>query len=227
MNEFIGAALAFPAVLFGAALLVVIAFWLLVLAGATEYDAFDAQVDTGVGADGVGGSGGSGGAGLGGVPVTIPVSLLIAIAWFTTLTGSVLVRRQVDPGTARTLWSAAVLVAGSLIAWGVTRLLVRRLRDLVPEQAPPSRLDFIGLTCTIRTGSVSADFGQAEVAAADGSTALVQVRQAEPADAAGAADALGAGCTGLLYAFDVEGEFFWVAPYDPELDPRNAPRNAA
>ncbi|AXG78431.1 hypothetical protein [Streptomyces paludis] len=225
MNEFIGAALGFPAVLFGAALLVVIAFWLLVLAGAAEHDAFNSSMDTGTGADSAGGTGSTGGAGLGGVPVTIPVSLLIAIAWFTTLAGSVLVRRQVEPGTGRTLWSAAVLVAGALIAWGVTRLLVRRLRDLVPEQAPPSRLDFIGLTCTIRTGSVSADFGQAEVAAADGSTALVQVRQAETAHEAGTAGTAGAlvsGSTGLLYAFDVEGEFFWVAPYDPALDPRNA-----
>ncbi|RDG37924.1 hypothetical protein [Streptomyces corynorhini] len=204
MSEFLTAALGFPAVLFGVALIVVIAFWLLVLAGAAEYDAFNAQVDTDAGPTG-----------LGGVPVTVPVSLLIALAWFASLAGSVLVRRHVEPGTVRTLWSFAVLVAASLIAWGVTRLLVRRLRDLVPEQAPPSRLDFIGLTCTIRTGSVSADFGQAEVAAADGSTALVQVRQSGD-------DVMGYGSTGLLYAFDVEGEFFWVSPYDTALDPRAA-----
>ncbi|MFF5568322.1 hypothetical protein ACFY7Z_27715 [Streptomyces sp. NPDC012623] len=210
MSEFLSAATSFPAVLFGVALIVVIAFWLLVLAGAAEYDAFTSQVDldspVGTGANATG---------LGGVPVTIPVSSLIAIAWFTSLAGSVLVRRQVEPGTVRTLWSFAVLAAASLIAWGVTRLLVRRLRDLVPEQAPPSRLDFIGLTCTIRTGSVSADFGQAEVAAADGSTAVVQVRQSGD-------DVMGFGSTGLLYAFDVEGEFFWVAPYDAALDPRSA-----
>ncbi|MFJ8002107.1 hypothetical protein ACIQ7D_34215 [Streptomyces sp. NPDC096310] len=204
MNEFYGAALGFPAVLFGAALLVVVGFWLLVIAGAAEHDSFSVRLTTEA-------------AGLGGVPVAVPVSVLIATAWFASLAGSVLVRRSVEPGAARTLGSGAVLVGAVLIAWGVTRLLVRRLRDLVPEQAPPSRLDFIGLTCTIRTGSVSADFGQAEVAADDGSTALVQVRRAGPdADAA-----LAAGSTGLLYAFDAEGEFFWVAPYDPALDPRS------
>ncbi|MFD5749438.1 hypothetical protein [Streptomyces sp. NPDC127033] len=204
MSEFFDAALGFPAVLFGAALLVVIGFWLLVVVGAAEHDAFSSHLT-------------------GGVPVTVPVSVLVATAWFASLAGSVPVRRSVEPGGARTLWSGVVLVGAVLIAWGVTRLLVRRLRDLVPEQAPPSRLDFIGLTCTIRTGSVSADFGQAEVAAADGSTALVQVRCPDPGPAGeGEAGALGAGATGLLYAFDAEGEFFWVAPYDPALDPRSA-----
>ncbi|MFI6699189.1 hypothetical protein ACIBJC_09480 [Streptomyces sp. NPDC050509] len=206
MNEFYRAALGFPAALFGAALIVVVGFWLLVVAGAAEHDSFSGHMNT------------PAGGGFGGVPVAVPVSVLIATAWFVSLAGSVLVRRSVEPGAARTLWSGAVLAGAALIAWGVTRLLVRRLRDLVPEQAPPSRLDFIGLTCTIRTGSVSADFGQAEVAAADGSTALVQVRRAGADEAAH----LAAGSTGLLYAFDAEGEFFWVGPYDPALDPRSA-----
>ncbi|MFE2037206.1 hypothetical protein ACFXBB_28950 [Streptomyces scopuliridis] len=205
MSEFLDAALGFPAVLFGAALLVVIAFWLLVLAGAAEHDSFQPRLGTDA-------------AGLGGVPVTVTVSLMIAVAWFAGLAGSVLVRRSGVSGTAGTLLSVAVPAAALLIAWGVTRLLVRRLRDLVPEQAPPSRLDFIGLTCTIRTGSVSADFGQAEVAADDGSTAVVQVRQTGRSGD----DALVAGSTGLLYAYDVDGEFFWVAPFDPALDPRSA-----
>ena len=55
-------------------------------------------------------------------------------------------------------------------------------------------------------------FGQAEVRPADGSSALVQVRQSGD-------DTLGSGSTGLLYAYDEPGEFFWVAPYDSALDP--------
>ncbi|MFI5758263.1 hypothetical protein [Streptomyces sp. NPDC051569] len=215
MSEFLTAASGFPAALFGATLLVVVAFWLLVLAGAVEHDSLDTHVD----ADSVGFGG------LGGVPVTVPVSLMIAVAWCVSLTGSVLVHRSDASGSLRTLCSVAVLLAASLIAWGVTRLLVRLLRDLVPEQAPPSRLDFIGLTCTIRTGSVSMDFGQAEVAAADGSTAIVQVRQTVQdgrSDALSADGVLTAGSTALLYAFDEDGEFFWVAPFDTALDPRTA-----
>ncbi|MEV7089783.1 hypothetical protein AB0O07_28500 [Streptomyces sp. NPDC093085] len=220
--EFFDAALGFPAVLFGAALLVVIGFWLLVAIGAAEHDSFSPDF-THL-------TEGAGSAGLWGVPVAVPVSVFTVTAWFTSLAGSVPVRRWVEPGGVRTLWSGAVLAGAALVAWGVTRLLVRRLRDLVPEQTPPSRLDFIGLTCVIRTGSVSADFGQAEVTAADGSTALVQVRRPDTdgtdrtgrADRTGGAERFTAGSTGLLYAFDVEGEFFWVSPYDPALDPRSA-----
>ncbi|MFK0235375.1 hypothetical protein [Streptomyces vinaceus] len=203
MGEFSTAALGFPAALFSAALVVVIGFWLLVLVGGADHHGFD-------------GHGHGDAVGAGGVPVTVAASLMIAIAWFTSLTGSVLVRRLDPSGAVRAGLDLAVLAAAMLLAWSVTRLLLRRLRVLFPDQPPPSRLDFIGVTCTIRTGSVSASFGQAEVAAADGSTAVVQVRQQGHDD-------LRAGSTALLYAFDEDGEFFWVAPFDPALDPRSAP----
>lgn len=82
----------------------------------------------------------------------------------------------------------------------------------------------MGQVCTVRTGSVSADFGQAEVAAADGSTAIVQVRQ--PPRPSSPGEVLTSGATGLLYAYDAEGEFFWVSPYDAALAPRPLPRKA-
>ncbi len=66
----------------------------------------------------------------------------------------------------------------------------------------------------IRTGRVTADFGQAEVAAEDGSTATVQVRTPTPDPG------LTAGRTALIFDYDAEGEHFLVAPFDPSsLDP--------
>ncbi|MCX5386402.1 hypothetical protein [Streptomyces sp. NBC_00083] len=202
MTEFLAAALGFPAALFSAALIVVVAFWLLVLVGAAEHTTFNGDVHGPV-------------FGGGGVPVSVAVSLLTGISWFISLAGSVLVRRSGASGVAGAALEAGVLAAALLCGWALTRFLVGRLRRAFPDRPPPSRLDFVGLTCTIRTGSVSGDFGQAEVAAADGSTALVQVRQS-------GTDPLGLGSTGLLYAFDDDGEFFWVAPYDTALDPRDA-----
>ncbi|MEU9097669.1 hypothetical protein [Streptomyces sp. NPDC048361] len=200
MTEFMAAALGFPAALFSAALIVVVAFWLLVLVGAAEHTTFDGDVHGHVfGGDGV--------------PVSVAVSLLTGVSWFISLSGSVLIRRSGASGTTAAALAAGVLAVALLCGWIVTRFLVGRLRRAFPDHPPPSRLDFVGLTCTIRTGSVSADFGQAEVAAADGSTALVQVRQS-------GTEPLRLGSTGLLYAFDDDGEFFWVAPYDAALDPR-------
>lgn len=150
------------------------------------------------------------------MPVTVPVSLFTLLAWFASLAGSVLVRRAELPDGVRTALDAAVLVAALLAAWIVTRFAVRRLRALLPAQPPPSRLDFVGLVCTVRTGSVTTDFGQAEVASDDGSTAVVQVRVQGDDVLRG----LRSGDTALLYAYDEPGEFFWIAPFDAALDPR-------
>jgi hypothetical protein len=57
---------------------------------------------------------------------------------------------------------------------------------------------------------VTHDFGQAEVHAPDGSSAIVQVRQAGDDD-------LTAGTVALLFAHDADGEFFWVVPLDVAL----------
>ncbi|MEU5720124.1 hypothetical protein AB0G71_31010 [Streptomyces sp. NPDC020403] len=211
MTEFLSAALAFPAVLFGAALVVVVCFWLLVLAGVTGPDSFDTDLD----ADSVG---------LGGAPVAVSVSLVVLVSWFTSLTGSVLVLRSGVTGTARAALHVLVLTGALLIALGVVRMVVHRFRRCFPAEPPPSRQDFVGQVCTVRTGSVSSDFGQAEVVAADGSTAIVQVRQ--PPGPPGPGDVLAAGSTGLLYAYDAEGEFFWIAAYDAALAPGPLPREA-
>lgn len=206
MQEFLSAAFSFPAALFGAALVVVVCFWLLVLAGAADHHAFDGDLDTDL-------------AGIGGAPVSVSVSVMVVVAWFTSLTGSVLLHRSAVTGTARAVLACAVLAGALLISWAVVRILVRRYRRHFPDEPPPSRRDFLGRVCTVRTGSVSSDFGQAEVAAADGSTAIVQVRQFSQPDEG----VLTAGSAGLLYAYDDEGEFFWVSPYDVTLDPGPPP----
>ncbi|WP_326766519.1 hypothetical protein OG978_19880 [Streptomyces sp. NBC_01591] len=217
MQEFLSAATAFPAVLFGAALAVVVFFWLLVLAGAADHHSFDGDLDADL-------------AGIGGVPVTVSVSVMVVVGWFTSLTGTVLMHRSGVTGLTRAAFACALLAGALLIGRAVLRVLVRCFRRSFPDEPPPSRQDFLGRVCTIRTGSVSSDFGQAEVRADDGSTAIVQVRLLAPADGT----VLAAGSAGLLYAYDDEGEFFWVSPYDKALDPgpptprpRTAPRTTA
>lgn len=213
MDEFLGAALGFPAVIFGAALVVVVCFWLLVLAGAVGHDSFDTDLDTGP-------------AGLGGVPVSVSVSLLVVFSWFGSLTGTVLLHRSETGSTTRAVLAVAVLAGSLFLAWAAVRLLVHRFRRYFPAEPPPSRLDFVGSVCTIRTGSVTATFGQAEVVSHDGSTAIVQVRRAEPFPSPSRLSEPGAeeaplvmGGAGLLYAYDEDGEFFWVSSYDVALDP--------
>lgn len=205
MGGFLSAALAFPAVLFSFALVVVIAYWLIVLVGGAEVDALDGGEGVDPGASAGGGAGVFAAFGLGGVPVTVVLSLLTVVAWFVSLTGAALFGNP----TLRLLVLPVALVA----AWAVTGALVRPLRRLAPAEQGISRSDFVGRVCTIRTGRVDMSFGQAEVAADDGSTALVQVRNDD--STAG----LTLGSSALIFDYDAEGEFFRVAPFDAALDP--------
>jgi Protein of unknown function (DUF1449) len=185
MGGFVDAALGFPAVLFTFLLIVVVGYWLLVLFGALDVEAFD-------------GDGFLDGLGFAGVPATVSLSLLIAIAWFVSLAGTVL-------ASGALLIAILALPFALAVATFATRLLVRPLRHLFPEGPEASRSDFVGAVCVIRTGRVSTDFGQAEVTAVDGSSAIIQVRQT-------GADEFRAGSSALIYDYDTDGEFFWVTP---------------
>jgi hypothetical protein len=114
-----------------------------------------------------------------------------------------------------------VLVAAVLVSALLTRLLMRPLRRMLTEEQVPTRKDFVGRMCVIRTGRVDLAFGQAEVRAVDGSAAVIQVRQQRNREDEAA---LKAGNTALIFDYDADGEFFWVMPYDAELDPHRPPR---
>ncbi|NES14445.1 MULTISPECIES: DUF1449 family protein [Micromonospora] len=208
MADFLGAALSFPTVLFSFLLVVVVGYWLLVLTGV-----FDLGEDLDV--HGVPG-GILAGLGFGGLPSAIVFSLLVGVAWFVSLAGSALLDGFGFGAGARIAVSLAVLLAALLCAWLVTRLVAVPLSRLFPAGSEASRHAFVGRLCVIRTGQVTGDFGQAEVTAADGSSAVVQVRQhrAEP---------LRAGSSALIYDYDPDGEFFWVMPAGTAFDPDPSP----
>lgn len=200
MGEFVDAALSFPAVLLSFLLVVVIVYWLLVLLGTFDIEIFSGADDDGVG-DGDGGF--FDGLGLGGVPVTVTLSVLIVVAWFVSLAGGVLLGDL--GGVVGVLAGAGVLVLGLFLGLLAARLVATPLRGLYASGPEASRGDFVGRECVIRTGRVSGDFGQAEVTAADGSTAIVQVRQTGEHE-------LTVGRRALIFDYDIDGEFFWVAP---------------
>jgi hypothetical protein len=192
MNEFVRAAIDFPAAVFGLLLILVLAYWLLVACGVLDV--------------------------MFGLVAAVAVSLFVLLAWFAGLAGTVLLHRT---DLAGTLPATGVLAASVLLSALFTRLLMRPLRRMLTEEHVPTRQDFVGRMCVIRTGRVDLAFGQAEVRAADGSAAVIQVRQQRNRkDEA----ALKAGNTALIFDYDADGEFFWVMPYDADLDPHRPPR---
>jgi hypothetical protein len=181
MTEFLHVTLSFPTVIFSFLLVVVAGYWAVVISGLFDFDDGEAPW-----------------LGLGGVPAGIALSLLIALSWLLTLIGSQL--------TGGALYVPFLALGG---AWLATRGLLVPLRRLFPNARQTSRGDFVGRMCVVRTGEVSADFGQAEVTAEDGSSAVVQVRTTGQ-------DRLVRGDNALIFEYDANGEFFWVMPYESE-----------
>jgi hypothetical protein len=202
LGEFVDAALSFPAVLFSFMLAVVVLYWLLVLLGTLDIEIGGGDGDDG-GDDGDGGF--LDGIGLGGVPVTVTLSVLIVVAWFVSLVGAI-VLVNLDLGTfVDVLLGLGVLFVALVAGLFVARLVALPMRKLYVSGPEASRSDFVGRECVIRTGRVSADFGQAEVTAPDGSSAIIQVRQTGEHE-------LSNGRRALIFDYDNDGEFFWVAP---------------
>ncbi|MCS7483095.1 hypothetical protein ACFFQW_43825 [Umezawaea endophytica] len=199
MGEFIGTAFGYPTAFLSVLLAVVVLYWLLAAVGVLDGD------DGVFGFDGV-----LAGLGLDGVPVTVVLSLLTAFSWFACLGGSVLLNGFDLSSPVVIALGIAVLLVALVVGVLLTRLVAWPLRKLFPNPRQASRNDFVGRPCVIRTGTVTQTFGQAEVTASDGSSAVVQVRQAGQ-------DLLVAGSTALIFDYDGDGEFFWVAPLDPNL----------
>ncbi|OLR90840.1 hypothetical protein [Actinokineospora bangkokensis] len=199
MRDLIVAALSFPAALFTFLLAVAVVFWVLVALGLSGVEALD-------GVDGTGGAT-LAGLGLGGVPISVALSLVVALSWSGCLAGTLLLPVDGLSRVAVIGQSFAVLLAAVLVAVLLTRLVVVALRRVFAAPAPPALANYVGLVCVVRTGRVDGSFGQAEVTALDGSTTLVQVRQS-------GAEPLRVGSRAVVHGYDPDGGFFRVAPVD-------------
>jgi hypothetical protein len=204
MSEFLAATVTFPAVLFSFMLIVVVLYWLLVLVGA-DLDLLDDDADGGM----------INTLGLGGVPLMVALSMWITLSWLLAMIGTIVLGELAVGGVLLGISVLVVAVLGGLL---VTRLVVVPIRRAIPRAVEPTRSDFVGRICVIRTGSVSETFGQAEITSDDGSSAIIQVRR--PAEM-GAGGPLRAGSEALIFEYDPDKEIFWVdvAPSSQPPDP--------
>ncbi|WAU81435.1 hypothetical protein O1Q96_17585 [Streptomyces sp. Qhu-G9] len=126
MRALFEAATGFPSLLFTAALIVILGFWLLVAFGAAGADSYDADADLDAW-------------GMGGVPVAVAFSILTAFAWLLSLGAVILLHAAAPAGVVLGLMKIVVPVGSLLAAWRLTRLFVRPLHRLSPDEPGPSR----------------------------------------------------------------------------------------
>ncbi|MFF3615186.1 hypothetical protein [Streptomyces sp. NPDC002580] len=132
MRTFVEAATGLTGILFTAALVVAVCFWLLVAVGAVTMDSFDADADLDAWS-------------MGGVPVTVALSLLAVLAWLlnvaaTALLSAVLsavLSAHAPSGTATGVLHLLAPAGSLLAAWRLTCLFVRPLRRHFPGEPGP------------------------------------------------------------------------------------------
>lgn len=214
MNDFLTAALGLPTLIFTVGLVLVVAYWVLVILGGIDSELFGGGGDA---TDGIELGGGGGpvsrlidALGITTVPSTVVLSFVVLFSWFFSLALSEVVDGWALTGAASLLAGIGVVVVALSLSLPLTALAARPFRGLFVHTPAAMRRSLVGKLCTVRTGSVSDSFGQAEIADEEGASLLVQVRCPEAND-------LGAGDLALIYAYDDDDEVFIVARADESL----------
>lgn len=182
MNEFLQTSLTFPTLIYSVLLAFCVIYWLLAATGLMDADGIEGLL-TG---DGDPGEPGDLGAlagmiarlGLGGVPLTLILTVLAFFGWMITYFVHLLLLQPL-PDLLRYLLGSVVLVAALVPGLLITSLLLRPLRRLIVKLRPPLPVSILGKVGVISTPSVSDDYGMAAVDDG-GAGLLLQVRAPLP-----------------------------------------------
>jgi hypothetical protein len=136
-------------------------------------------------------------------PATVIFSLIITFAWLVSVVTMQVVTRMA-PTLVGPLLSLAVLLGSFVLALPLTSVAARPLARVFAPKHAPVKSDFIGRTCTVRTGSVSSKFGEATLQ--DGGAGLVLRIRVEDGKQ------LGRGEQALIVDYDAERETYLVEP---------------
>ncbi|MDR2091859.1 MAG: DUF1449 family protein [Azoarcus sp.] len=101
--------------------------------------------------------------GLGGVPISVVVSLLVLVSWFICAFASLRIMPLVPGETLRLAAGTGILVAAFALALPLAAICVRPLRGLFVKTNAISNASLVGRECRIETGSVDEKFGHAVV----------------------------------------------------------------
>jgi len=208
MAEFLDTFFSFPAVLLSFLLVLVLLYWSMVILGVFDVDLLDVG-DLDMDASSGTMAGMMAGTGLGGVPVTVSLSLLVVWSWILVMIATSLVRPLL-PGTALQIIAGLLILLLALpLALLVTNRCVRPLRALFREHEAPRKHGAVGKLCRISSLTVDERHGQAHLE--DGGAGLIlAVRCLEPNN-------LVRGSLALIVDYDRASDTFEVVPTDESL----------
>ena len=143
---------------------------------------------------------------LGTVPVTVATSLLVFWMWISSMFGNIFLRPFLGDWGAAAIGLLVILPLSFITGLILTSIAVRPLAPLFVVHAAPSRRNLAGRICEVRSGSVTADFGQAELA--DGGAGLILSVRCEKKNELKRGDLV------VIVSYDEEKDTYDVEPVD-------------
>jgi hypothetical protein len=131
------------------------------------------------------------------------LSFIVTFAWLVCILTMQLLTRAAPELVGLPL-SLAVLAGSGILALPLTSIAARPLANVFAPKRAPSKSDFIGRTCVVRTGTVSDKFGEATMH--DGGAGLVLRVRVETGKQ------LKRGEQALIVDYDTERETYLVEP---------------
>ncbi len=214
MSEFFEIVFGLPTILFTAALAISLGFFLITfLFGVGEGGGSDFDVELDAGGPDAGGSDGADGDSTGALagllqaanlhilPLALTFAIVSLVGWFISAVCTLLLTSDNSPNFAASLAFVLTGLAGGIFVAGRVGNL---LSPIFVPAVHVKRRDLIGRLCTVQTGRVDRNFGQAEVVDGERSTHLIQVRCEIDND-------LRSGMRALIVDVDDDGRFI-VSP---------------
>lgn len=171
MTAFLHYALSFPTFIFGALLLCMLVYWLIAIVGLVDVDSLDHWVlfDGSDTADGVEHSASALAGlllkvGLGGIPLTVILTVLFLASWVICYALAHFVPMPAGWGLVNLLTGTALFAASAVLGFIATVILLRPLRGVVAMVAPPEEPKILlGRTGLVRSAIVNAEQGYGSV----------------------------------------------------------------
>lgn len=169
----------FPTIFYSGLLVLVALYWLSAIVGVVDIDSADADID-------VDAEGNNGFLAnwltrfkLDGIPLTLSLSLIILASWVLCFLAVHFIYPLLPETWVQIMVGFWVLVITPVLAAMLLSPLLQPLKPLFKKQAVTSNTDLVGQYAIVRSGKVTATFGEA--AFQDGGAGLiVKVRAAEP-----------------------------------------------
>lgn len=173
MEAFYGTIFSFPTIIFSIVLLLATLYWCVAALGLIDIDIFDVDADVDVEMNAEVGS--VAGLllrfGLNGVPITIIVTLIALCGWTISALTTYYLLPLIPTTLLKILVAVVILFAALYTATLLTAFFIRPLRPFFLAANQQQNIQLIGKIGIVRTGTVSSDFGEADLA--DGGAGLI------------------------------------------------------